>query len=296
MRHRIPYGDSSVVIRTDLPTSYAHTTTATLTIRDEANTALQAAPAASPKDIGTLAAAVNAGKAAITLAGTPTTAPVSGDLIRILASSSGAAEDVVVAAYNPSTQVVTLESYLKHDHAAAAVVYGRRMTSTVDCSSASDYPAGRNLVIEWGGFDTDEIPFTEEGEVEKRRAQVGDIEGKFAAMYAHYYSMIEPEFFDTYATEAYEEIREIFMLRGRDIDTLVASHNIEPLWMAQIAYSIAYAGGDDKTEERAAMTLRRNDLVEQYGASTLWHDADQDGSKDDLEEQAASRPWPRRRI
>ncbi len=295
-RHRIPYGDSSVVIRTELPSDYDHVTTATLAVRNTGGTELLAAGAATPKDIGTLGAAVVAGKAAITLAATPTTNPVSGDLLRVLASADGNYEDVRVESYDSSTRVVKLVEYLEHDHAAAAVVYGRWLTRTIDCSSATNYPAGVELVFEWGGFDSDDVPFTEDGEILRRTAGTGDLHGEFKAMYSIYYNRIQPEYWDNYERNSWEELRQMFMLRGRDIDNLVASHNIEALHMAQIAYMIAFAGGDDSEAERAAMATRRNDLFDQYANAALWHDDDQDVVEDDDETAPANRPWPRRRL
>lgn len=364
MKHTIPYEDSSVAVRTELPDSYGNITTAYLEVRDldaanaysegdiesavdggggavtitstahglsngqyvhiwdttsyngvfavssvatdkfnitdtyvaaETSGSWGRVFSASPKNIGTLDSAATAGEATITLAATPTTAPTSGDLIRIQASAAGPAEDVRVAAYNSSTRVVTLEEYLEHDHTAAAVVYGRWLTVTMDFSS-STFAAADRFVFEWLGFDTDDIPFTEEAEVFRRKAAVGDLQGSFRAQYGGYYNRINPEYWNDYESGAWDELHQIFKLRGRDINTLVASHNIKPLWLAQIAYMIAFSGGDESEQERAAMTVRRNDLIDQYASSILWHDDDQDGAQEQDELSPAIRPWPRRNL
>ena len=249
--------------------------------------------ACAPKSISTLGAATVAGADEMTLGATVTTAPVSGDLIQIRANTGGPAESFVVDHYTTSTKVVTTKEWINHAHASGATVYGRWLTDAIDFSSSTLFPAGQELVFLWTGFDTDDLPFQTTGEI--MRASVGgsDLQTRFNALYPHYWDRVKDDW-ATYQDAAFEELRMAFLANRRDIEKLVESYSITALWLAQIAYSVAWAGGDGDEAERVAMRTRRDELLAAFNALPLWIDDDQDGAIDDDETSQQDRPAPRR--
>jgi hypothetical protein len=116
----------------------------------------------------------------------------------------------------------------------------------------------------------------------------------FAQRYPHYWPVVERHW-DTYQRSAFTELRMMFLANGRDIEKLVEPYSIEELWMAQVAYSVAWARGDSDEAERAAMQLRRTELFDMFNRLPLWIDENQDGAEDEPDEVSPQdRPPPRR--
>ena len=195
--------------------------------------------------------------------------------------------------YTTSTKVVTTKEWINHAHASGATVYGRWLPASVDFSSTTLFPTGEELVFLWTGFDTDDLPFQTTGEI--MRASVGgsDLQTRFTSLYPHYWDRVKEDW-DTHQDAAFEELRMAFLANRRDIEKLVESYSITALWLAQIAYSVAWAGGDADEAERVAMRTRRDELLAAFNALPLWIDDDQDGIEDEDETSPQDRPAPRR--
>lgn len=248
--------------------------------------------ACAPKAISTLGSAATAGADTLTLGGTVTTAPVSGDLIRVQANAGGKDETFRVDSYNTSTKVVTVAEWIKYPHASGATVTGRWLTDSINFSGTS-FTAGKELVFLWTGLDADAVDFETTGEI--MRASVGgtDLMDRFRVTYSHYWPAVEAEW-SVHQDAAFAELRMMFQANGRDVDTLVDVEPLTPLWLAQIAFSVAWSKGDVDEAERTAMRHRRDELFDLFNKLPLWMDSAQDGVETDDEISPADRPPPRR--
>jgi len=280
--YQVQYGSASTALRVELPDSYSAASSPTVSVYDtDDGTAIVSATAGTVYAGDTLAAAAAFGAATIVL--TAGTAVVNGDLLKIASSTAGPAETVRVLSYVAGDKTVTLQTSLLYDHASGTAVTGRWVSYTLDASSATNYPADTELAIAWTVNATN-LVLTQTAVVLKRVSEE-IIWDEFSDLYPHYAEQIPSGKFDLYKNDAYRQLRSALGSRGRTLEKLVDGTDLTHLLMAQIAYHIAMTRGDTWDNEATRMNRYLTDAYDQFCASNIWIDEDQDLIKEEEEEQ-----------
>ena len=116
----------------------------------------------------TLGSAASYQANSVTLAGTPATL-IEDDLIRIGSDAEGW-DECRVYSYNSSTKEVELKNHrLKHSHASGVAVKGRWFTYALP-TVLDDWEGVDEVSVVWINAGTKDVPFTEDREVLKRKA------------------------------------------------------------------------------------------------------------------------------
>ena len=276
MRHQINYGDSSQILRLEMPVSWdAHGVTGVdIQITDDASTDLVASTAATLYTATTLAAAATPGDSTITLhAGAGDL--YEGDKLRLEPN-----EDVEVLSYNTTSKVATLKHGLNVAHASGSEVSPLWATYDLDASDTDTWELLENIIIRWSPAGIDAGTHIEIGEVVKTGYGSSDFVAKFRVLYPALADMRES---DLIAMEAIasEHIRIKLSIKDVDMDKVVPQ-DVEPIVLHYAAYLMCipseemHAEGDKAFEESERM-------LEAYVNTVQWEDEDQDGAQDDSE-------------
>ena len=281
--NQLKFGAAAQTVRCEIPSDwplsllYGTGGSVSLEVRSTAGTVLFAASAATQGQESSLNGAVSAGSRTLVLAA-GTVECASGDRLRIMTSAAGGYEDVEVDYYVHGTRTVTLKRDLYRAHSSGAEVLGLYYTATLNLSSATNFPKGRQTVLGWtpshGGAEITEVYTIAVDEMKG-----SDIGRRFRVRFPDLYLAAE-DVLDQVEAEALRQIRIDWSARGMDIDRLVDQEIMMPCLMFQMAFIIAAGRGDTFASERDFLKTAYDDEVLKIASLPLWVDDNQDKAKD----------------
>ena len=307
-RYNVEY-NGVTTLRREFPDDIGDVKAAKIAVYNRAGSVLLASVAATVTNIGAastylykgiLTSDVNVGDYQVTLNATPDTI-YAGDVYQV-GGDTTSQDTLTVEAYNPTRRVVTFSDYFRHAHAAGEYCKARFATYSLTTTATTTWTSGLDITIVWtfysdgAGTASPYMPTSDLGVVIKKLAGEGGLESAFRVRYRQYSELLQDVDFTTVAADAKNELSDLFESRGMDVVKVVDSHAFYELHLVQIAYSMAFGMGGEWADERAALTLRRSELITTVTANPVWQDGDGDLSEEEAETQTFERPYPRRRL
>lgn len=295
-KHKIKYADSSVEIKTQLPDSYGDITSGSVLIKDLDGDDLDSGSLAIATAT-TLNGAMSRGASSAVL--TSVTGYDVDDVVRV-AGATGT-EQFKILGIDVANKTLTFDKRADYAHEDGAAVSCRHITYVIDASDTDVFLADLEFVILWGvdsdgdpDFDTDDPPHRELGIVAKRLASHSGLEQQFRSAYQRYVPLVVEGHWNDLVSLAHTELRNLFLLRDRDIDKVVDTDRIAPLLLLQIAYHLASTGDSGFNDESERLMRRRDMSLDGFARAAIWQDIDQDDVMEDHEIATAVRALPRR--
>lgn len=274
--------DSSYIMETVMPDSWAPDSTITVSIYDPTSgTAIVDGAAIDSRLSNTLDLSADAGEFEVFLAD-DTTVFKDGDRVALGSTTQGW-QRFIVNNYNTATEGLGVVRSIGEDLVAGSQVEQLNIKYTVDASVEGFDQLNRVKVV-WspGG---DEMPLTELWEIYSELSNVQGLESEFRVAYSEYYKLISSEEFESYEDRARQSLKLYFESRLRNFDKIVDSDLIREPMLTEIALML----GISKMSEEEYLRLRskRDEDLAQLNNLSIWTDTDQDNIRDDSEDQPA---------
>jgi hypothetical protein len=285
------FGASTAPVRLQYPVGWAPASLSALTLKitDTAGVVLVAAQSVTPPAALIVKTAVGrySQTLAIVLPTPPATLanpPVIGDRIRV-AGVTGA-EEASVRGYATSTGVITLDRVLANAYDAGSMIYRLQADTTINLSSATVYPAGKELLLSWIPTGTG-APWSESAIVETYYPlDVADFRDYLEALNPRVYAAL---------TSPRDRFGEVYRAAQTQVATELAAVNLDPCRIRdgavlkpclRLAVLLLWADDcdDDLVEERKMWTAGYNRAFAMLKSAPIWVDGDNDLVKDADEE------------
>ena len=284
---QVKYGDSSFLMRLEMPRSWdiENISAVTIGIKDSSATELLSAQSATLYTATTLNGALTATSMAATLANTAT-AVTTGDRLRIAASAAGQAEDIVVRSYNGSTYTIELDEELADAHSDGTAVHGMWATYAADFSDTDTYTAGKIIEVTWTP-DSDDEAYTERYTVGKTEFAASQLWDHYSTLYPTNWETVKGtgnRNLDSLETLIVDLFAAEFKRRQLEIDRL-RDQNLFHVGLLKFAHkTLLEDGGDSTANELEEAKESWVKWFEDVTKSTIWTDDDQDETLDEPEE------------
>lgn len=217
-------------------------------------------------------------------------AVVAGQVL-IIGSDATGFHEMTVDDYTAATKTIAFTEFLPEDIPDLAKVYGRDMTYALDASVAA-FATIKKVSVEWIP-DTDDVPNINQWQVLDRDSRIGGLESHFIQRFKKYKELIG-ENWSTFENDAWVKIKMIFKSDGRNIDTLVVNHDLEPLMMRQIALLCCDGNPAQYKEDIIVHTEGFTDELAIIRSLSIWDDSNQDKIQTESEVQPAMQPGMKR--
>lgn len=277
----LEYNNAAQTLRLEFPDEWnpPDISAVTLTILDRDGTELLAASACTLYTATSLDGDANRYASTITL-DSAAGALVQGD--RIFIAGEAGNEKQTVRGQDLTSEIVTLEGILYHDHVDGDVVDACWCTISVDTSTVATFTAGLPITLLWTPTGSGS-PFTESAQIAKTTLSIEGLEERFRAVWSRAYEdFINPQDkFSIMRAEAERQLKAELLSDGLNMDRIIDQDRIAPVLMARMAYMWTLNGDVNKEDERKAIGDEYNKLVAQLKRDPIWQDSDQDFVEDE---------------
>lgn len=281
----IKHGDSSFVVRTQMPTTWeGNPTGVTISLYDTAGTTLVDAEDVTLYEGDVSSAIAQGGTDSIALTISSGYTPKQGDAVRIGSAAVGYINCTVLS-YAVATTTITIDQFLKWDMPAGIEINWRDMSYTID-ASVDAWDNVSRVEIVWAP-DTDDSDYPELWDVLKRQSAGAALEQSFSTFFTRYYENIEQSTFIEYEKRARDRLHNLFESRQRDMNKIVDSSLLDDLVMTEIAILVCLAGGNDYDDELKKLQMDKSEQLAVIDGLRVWVDEDEDTIIDPGEEEPA---------
>lgn len=278
---QIPYGANDVSLAFNMPPSWdvSQVDGVTVQVADKAGTEVIATDDCTLYAGSTLAIDVFQFDETITLDASAES-PLPGEMLTIVGGN--AIESVIVKAYDSTTKIVTLESFLQNDFDAGAAIYGNTVEYTADVSDTTVFTAGKTFVATWtpSGSGTPIKTFLQ---ITKFEADTSNLEVRFSALYPRAYEAFKRpvDKFQRMVTEAQSRIEVEMLSAQMDYNRIVGEPVLPQLLMAKMAMMWVLNADEDLEDERKVINTDYANLFAVLKSLPIWTDTNQDGIKNE---------------
>jgi hypothetical protein len=170
-----------------------------------------------------------------------------------------------------------------YDHASGIAVSALFATYSLDASSATNYPKGRQVTAVWQDQTTKDV-WTQIYEVDYGTVDYGDLGERFAELYPSLWESCRDRW-DAVKSYALLTVKQDIAAKGRMLDRLRDADAATPLLLAKSAQVAILGRGDQWENERKATAAEYTQRLETLCASAEWWDEDQDLAHDTGEQE-----------
>jgi len=195
-------------------------------------------------------------------------------------------QELTVESYTASTKTVVFNERLDHDIPTGSTVTGRFMTYALD-ASVSGFDTITQVSVEWIPDEaSDALAMVTLWQVLDRDSRMGGLQNHFNERFKKYAEVIG-ENWSTFENDAWVEVRSLFNLDGRNLDTMIVNKTLEPLVLFKLALLACDTNPTAYAQDMLALNTRFIDQLTVIRAMPLWDDANQDKTQTEDELQPA---------
>jgi hypothetical protein len=281
--NRIIYGKNGTPLRIELD---ATPNASKVTLTGPGGEALLAATAATLLTATTTTAAVAVGDEHVDC--TSVAGMAVGDRLWLATSAAGPGEALTIRHIDTVAKIVYTRTPFEYDHTSGVAVSGLFLTYSLNASSATDYPKGRQVTASWRDETTLDV-WTQVYEVVYGIVDYGKLSTTFSQLYPTTWESTRDRW-DAVVDYATLTVKHDVAAKGRMLDRLRDEDAALPLLLSKCRVIALIDSGDTDKTERDEAAKEYVERLNVLCAASEWWDADQDLIHEE-EEIQTTEPW-----